>query len=299
MSSKPTVVKVKNKNGLIIPGIHHPSTTKDVCLLWIWGMSGVFQDVPYSTELLSQLSRNKIGFLAGHNRGLDSKGNKVVTKVNADGSFQTKLYQHPYLKYTESVNEIELWKLRAIKLGYKNIIIGGHSLGCNRIISYISSHGDSDVTSVILASPTDMVGNVVNPGYQTGYKEMIAEARKNMVSGNTSRLLSIKVWDKYVLTSQMFSDLFVDGCPADNLPILKKPKSFTELASIHVPVLAINGENDDGVIRSLEDDLKLIKEKAINTISFKQKVIKSADHNYKGKEIEFSKEIFKWIESIK
>lgn len=153
-------------------------------------------------------------------------------------------------------------------LGYKKIVLLGHSLWTNKTIHYFSEKKPSDVVGVVLASPPDMVGLFEKPEYQPNHKELRDEAKRNVAEGNPRKLVSGLLWDWYTLSSQTYLDLSQQGGPVDNLPVMRNPEKFSELAQINVPILGVMGEKDDIAIRTLEEDLELIKEKAIACPSF-------------------------------
>ncbi|EPY2276411.1 alpha/beta fold hydrolase [Clostridium sporogenes] len=41
------------------------------------------------------------------------------------------------------------------KLGYKNIILMAHSMGCNKVVYYLSKYKVKELQSVILVCPPD------------------------------------------------------------------------------------------------------------------------------------------------
>ena len=131
-----------------------------------------------------------------------------------------------YERFNESIFDIKLWINEAKKFGYEKIILMGHSLGCNKVINYYSKEKSSVVNAIILASPPDMVGLAKLKRYQPNYNDLLAEAKKNLSDKEPRKILSSILWDWYMISSQTFLDLFEDGCPADNLPILRNPGEF-------------------------------------------------------------------------
>jgi alpha/beta superfamily hydrolase len=107
------------------------------------------------------------------------------------------------------------------------------------------------------------------------------------------------LWGWYTISAQTFVDMFEDGCPADNLPIMRNPESFPELESVSVPTLAIMGEYDDIVVRTLKEDMDLLEKKARNASSFTKVFLSGANHTYDNREKELSVEILKWLKSAK
>ena len=124
---------------------------------------------------------------------------------------------------------------------------------------------------------------------------MLMEAKKNVAEGKLKQLLSSTLWEWFNLSSQTFLDLFEDGGPADNFPVLRNPEEFPELASINVPILGLMGEYDDIEIRNLKEDLDLIASKATNVPSFEKVFIQKANHNYEQQEEQLAQVVLQWV----
>ena len=116
-----------------------------------------------------------------------------------------------YERFLESEYDIEAWLEKSRKLGYKRIILLGHSLGCNKVIHFYFKRRPTDVVGIILTSPPDIVGLAKLPRYQSNYPELLAEARKNIRDNRPRKKLSTQIWNWYELSSQTFLDLFEEN----------------------------------------------------------------------------------------
>ena len=202
------------------------------------------------------------------------------------------------LRFLDCVYDIDAWINEIKSYGYKKIILVGHSLGCNKTIHYFANKHPKDVAGIILVSPPDMVGLFEKPEYQPNHKQLFTEAKRNIEEGKPAKLVSGMIWNWYYLSSQTYIDLSECGGPADNLPILRNPDKFTELASIEVPILAIMGEFDDIVIRTLNEDLNMIEEKAISCPCFTKSLLSGANHTYDRREEDLANVILKWVKKF-
>ena len=280
---------------LKLPGMYYPSDKKDLCVLFIHGMSGFFLENYFGHILGRLLQENKLGYIYTHNRGYAHINDINTSQKKEDGGFKSKRGGAVYERFEGCVPDIEAWLAKGRELGYKKFIIIGHSLGGPKVVHHYYKKQPKDVIGIVLASPADMVGLVKKQEYQPNYLELLEEARENVSSGDKEKLLSGKVWDWYVLSSQTFLDLFEEGGPADVLPVLDNPEHFPELEAVDVPIYCIMGEYDDIAIRTLEEDMELLKSKATNSSSFDTHLLLGANHSYEGKEREFSECVFKWI----
>jgi pimeloyl-ACP methyl ester carboxylesterase len=261
-------------------------------------MSGTILCDYFNDVLGRTLSQNGIGFLFGHNRGHDLVNNTITNSTDANGQYVSKRIGMTYERFCECLIDIDAWIDEASKLGYKSIVLMGHSLGCPKVVYYFSKKKPHIVTAVILASPADMIGLLKK--YDSHHEALLAEAKKHMASGQPEKLLSHKIWNTEELSAQTFLDLFEENGPADVLPLLRNPSIFPELQSINVPMLVLYGtaESPTMSIRTLEEDLALMQNKATSCPSFTQKLIPGATHYYDRYEQEFANVVYDWLRSL-
>ncbi len=279
--------------------MHWSSKSAKTCVVCIHGMSGNILENFFAEILGEEFSANWYGFIYGHNRWYCHINDIKTSEIEKDRGNKTRRIWAIYERFEESIYDVDLWVKETKKLGYKNIILMWHSLGCNKVIHYLYKHKNHNISKVILASPPDMVGLASLKRYQENYTEMLAEAKKNIANNKPKKLLSSSLWDWYFISSQTFVDLFEDHCPADNLPLLRNPEKFEELAQINIPIFAFMGEFDDITINSLEKDLQQIKEKAINCPKFDTAILEWSNHVYGNKEKELATMILNWLEGIR
>ncbi|KKS33215.1 MAG: hypothetical protein UU93_C0001G0046 [Candidatus Amesbacteria bacterium GW2011_GWA2_42_12] len=273
------LIYTTTEDKLILPGAHYSSDKKDLCVVFVHGMSGNILENIHANVLGQTLIINNIGFLYGHNRG-----HSHINDIAIAGTTTSRRIGATYERFEESIFDIDAWTKSATDLGYSKVILAGHSLGGPKVIHYISKKSPFSVTGVILASPADMVALFEKD--EPSHSEILETANKNISQGKPLEIIPYKIWDWYYLSSQTMVDLFTRGGPADILP---------EISSITQPILALYGENDDSFIKSVQEDLDDLKNMATNCKSFTTKIIPGANHTYDGKEAEFSEVILNWI----
>lgn len=285
---------VWTSDGLKLPGFHFSGS--DTCVLTIHGMSGNFLENFYAHEIGKVLAKQNIGYIYGHNRGYGHI-NDITTK-HSDGSTDYTRVGSTYEIFNDSDKDVAVWVDKCRELGYKNIVLMGHSLGCNKVIYYLHKNPDSGIKAVILSSPPDMVGLMKLDSYQPYYKELLVEATQLMQEAKPREILTHDVWDWYRLSAQTFLSLSEEGGPVDNLPVLRSPERFDQLETITQPILGIMGEFDDIGVVDLRKDIELIKSKALACKSFDIQFIEGADHGYNGKENELASTILEWVNKL-
>ena len=271
------------EDGLRLPLVHFESANKDICVVFIHGMCGNFIDNFFASVWGKYLSRNNIGFIYAHNRGHSIENDiKMI-----DGSL--KRYGCMYEIFEESIYDIDLAIKSAKELGYKKVILLGHSYGCNKVIyHYYKKH--PDIIGVILASAPDMIGSHLLV-QSDDYDELINEAKTNIDNNEPTKLLHKMIEDYMYMSSQTYFNWFKEDSNLDNLPVIRGNNNWEQFESINVPVLTFSGSNEEDYYLHLD----LLKEKAINCPDFEYKIIDDTGHTYKGKEEEIGKLILDWI----
>ncbi len=270
------------EDGLKLPMVHFSSKEKDICVIFIHGMCQTIINNYFATVWGNVLSENNIGFLYEHNRG-HSIENDITMK---DGTF--KRCGCMYELFEDCIYDIDLALQKAQKLGYKRLILLGHSYGCNKLIYYYYKKRPN-ILGLILASAPDMVG--LHLYRQNDYKELMKEAKENMDNGEPTRILKNLIEDYMYMSSQTYYNWVHANSNLDNLPVMNNSENWYQIETIDIPVLTFSGSNETDNYLHLE----LLKEKAKNCNDFEYEYINNTDHFYNGKELEIGNIILKWI----
>ena len=146
------IIKVNTKRGLELKGAIFDAQGTDTVLVMLTGIcSNIFQnELLYSTGKL--LQENGIATIIGHAH--DSFSCFAYTdfstrKQKISGTFDDN-FEMVY-------EDVEAYVKYAKELGFKNIILGGHSLGSNKIIHYLGNTKDDFIDYFIISSPVDII----------------------------------------------------------------------------------------------------------------------------------------------
>lgn len=147
------ILKVVTPRGLELKGAIFGDNTNDTVLVMLTGIcSNVFQnELLYTTGNL--LSENRITCIIAHAHDSFScfaYSDFSTGKQRHAGTFNddfNMVYEdvESYVKYAKE------------EMGFKNIILGGHSLGSNKIIHYLGNTPDDFVDYFIVSSPVDIM----------------------------------------------------------------------------------------------------------------------------------------------
>ncbi len=269
-------------DGLMLPMVHFESKEKAICVICIHGMCGTIVDNYFATVWGKILSEKNIGFIYEHNRG-HSIENDIVMK---DGSF--KRCGCMYEIFEDCIYDIDLAIQTAKDKGYKRIILLGHSYGCNKVIYYYYKK-HPNILGIILASAPDMIGSHLL--LEPDYKELLAEAKKNIDNNEPTKLLHKMIEDYMYMSSLTYYNWYNENSNLDNLPVISNKEHWKQFETIDVPILTFSGSNEEDYYQHLD----LLKDKALNCKNFEYKIIENTGHTYKNKEKEIANLIFEWI----
>jgi alpha-beta hydrolase superfamily lysophospholipase len=275
------------EDGLKLNGVHYETENKEICVLLLHGMAGNIIDNYFGEVLGEKLNEAGISMIFCHNRGwghISDFRTKEKGLVRVGAALEI---------FEDSILDIDLWIEAAKKLGYKKIILMGHSIGANKVIYYMSEKGNTEyIKSVILASPADMVGGLI--AQEERYDDLIQEAKENVNNGKENKLLPFAEDDWYIMSSKTFLNTRQRHSISNNYPINDNPEKFEQLEKIKQPILAFYGSKENDRICNAES-LEVLKEKATSSEKVTTEIIQTTGHSYKNKENHLAKLVINWI----
>lgn len=269
-------------DGLRLPMVHFNSKEKDICVICIHGMCQTIINNDFAVVWGNILSNNNIGFIYEHNRGY-SVENDILIK---DGSYRR--YGCMYEIFEECIYDIDLAINKAKELGYKRVVLLGHSYGCNKIIYYYYKK-QQDIIGIILASAPDMLGSHFSE--QEDYKELLQEAKENIDKGMPTQLLHKMIEDYMYMSSQTYYNWYNDNSNLNNIPVIANPEHWEQVEKIDIPILTFSGSKENDYYQHLE----LLKSKALKCRDFEYQYVDNANHFYIDKEEDVGVLILNWI----
>lgn len=278
------IVRFESSDKLGLTGVLSSNGKSQTCIIFIPGMgSGAFANVGLA---LSSKMRNASVFLA-NNRGMGLVSGFSKRKGQKRSRF---LAGTQLERFEDSVFDIKGAVNAASRLGYKKIILCGHSTGCQKAAYYLYKTPDRRVKGMVLVAPTDdhnlFIKNLGRKasGIAKECSRMIKSGRGNAAApGDTG--LSAQRLDSVINPKRIEGRLFnYEG-------------NLKEFGKIKVPVLAIFGSDEENSTKDVAKCLDLL-EKSSASRSFSKKIIPGADHSFHGKEKALSSAISAWISRL-
>lgn len=132
-------LEVATNRGTVLNGVIFDSekSAADTVLIAITGIHGNFYSNPFYFNIGETLSANGMDFVYAQTN--DAFG-QIETYNAKTGDKKIIGSWNERFSYTDE--DIEAYLKFAEKIGYKHIILAGHSLGANKVIYYLSRHHD-------------------------------------------------------------------------------------------------------------------------------------------------------------
>lgn len=255
-------------------------SNKKTCLIYVHGMNGNF----YKNSIPFELSKQKnFSIFSINTRGHDLLST-VRTKTGKNGILAgtgAEIFEDSAKDIKGAVNAVK-------KLGYKDIFLGGHSTGCQKITHYIYKTKDKRVRGIVLFAPADdysikklELGKNFNT-FQENIKKLLKNKNKiNNPIEEQGFFTPNRLKSAYTKNGKESMIYYYDG-------------ELKEFSSIRIPILAIFGSKEQFSDRNVLEYMKILKTKT-KSKNFTYSIIKNANHSFYDYERELLKVVNNWI----
>lgn len=241
--------------------------------------------------LSKEISNAGVAYFAFNNRGAElmtytrkTTGEKIL---NGGSVYEDVL--DGYYDIKGAINKM-------LELGYTDIYLQGHSLGCTKIVyTYNKLKNENNVKNIkgiMLLSLVD-IPDCQKYDLENKYVEMMEYAENKEKEGKLSDFMPIESFD-HPICVRSYLRYFKYNKDIDFARFWDKDYNFKELNNIQIPLFLRWGNVHDLVVQNLDDLIKFLKSKIQNE-KLDIGYIDGADHGYTGKEETLAKEIISFI----
>jgi len=232
-----TLVRFITKDNLRLDGLlWYPTKPTTRVIIHVHGTAGNFYENLFLDTMHTEFTAKGWAFLAFNNRGANDEG------------AQTEIFEDCE---TDIVAAIEFCK----KQGFTEIVLQGHSYGCNKVTWYALQTGFAG--KIVLLAPCDMVA----------IKREAGETNHCWKARDDKNLDMFRYGNKTIMP---------------------------ELAKIKNDILVEMGTNDPHIAQDKRDCIKLIT-KSFPNARVTGHIIADADHSYRGFEEDLVRNITTWL----
>lgn len=288
------IIEIEASDKVMLDGfVLGPKKAKEI-YIFIHGLGGsLFSRIDLAKELISP-SRAVMMF---NNRGYGLYNRfKKIDKKKPKG-YLSLLAGSIAEIFKDSLYDISGAISEAKKQGYKEIILVGHSTGCNKIAYYLSKYQQGNVLAGIFLAPmSDFAFAKQNISPKLLSKAEL-EAKKLVKQGKGSEFLDLKYWPE-LISAQRFLSLYTKDSLEEIFCFTSSGKKSEVLRKINKPILTILAAEDEYADRDISRYAPWF-EGEIKGDGSTIKVIPEANHSFKNKQQILKKEILKFVKLIK
>lgn len=279
------LTSIRTRDGVSLHGIIVRSRQKSAtALIWIHGLGSNFSGgQALVKELSARCTKNGITYFKFNTRGHDSAHRDTRKKKGLHGS--------GFERFTDCVPDIRAMITEARRLGYRKLILAGHSTGANKALYYLLKTSDPAVKGLLVLGPVNDIAAGRKKFGAVGLTRGVALAEK-LAKKNPMALMPQKYG---IVTAQRFLSMFRAGGTEDTFPYLDPRADWKALKSVRVPVAAVFGQQDEYLDRPAKKIIEIFRANAPLAKSFTGAIIKGADHGFKGKEKELADAIIRFV----
>lgn len=286
------IISTKSTDGITFKGLlSEPDSPKGI-IIHIHGMAGSIVLNSYYQPMHERYSQSGWAFLVGEHRGTGT-----ITQFNSDKGVVN--LGNAYEIFEECIYDIQGWVDFAKKLGYTNIWLQSHSLGPSKVAYYVSESNETAIRGLIWISPTDMLGVVHSDEGIKDHRLLFLESQKLIGENKDRQQLSRLLWGDTTLSAQTYLSLFGDDAKDAIFNYANPSLGWDIINSIKLPVLAITGTQDSGVVTVLDANkaMNILESQLSNSPRKKTVVYGNAKHDFNGFEDRIVNDVLEFINS--
>jgi len=282
------LIRLKTRDNLELQGLLcEPSKKASKAIVNVHGWVGNFYENRFMDHISEEAFGKNIAFFTFNNRGAgiitEFMRNNKREKIG--GSLE--LFEDCVFDLESAVDFLH-------ERGYKEIILQGHSLACQKIVYYMHTKKDKRVKGLVLLAPVDDVEVVTGKLYNNSvsrYNKSLKTARKMNSEGRGSHPVPKWMQIYPCLSANMFIQISDPESASGH--IFDYSGDLAELKSLTIPVLAVFGSIDD-YQPNPADKLEIIKRINAN----KTILMQESNHWFAGHEDELAKNVVGWVTKI-
>lgn len=285
-----SVHKAYSTDGIELDAIlFEPPKNTNKIIVHVHGKEGHFVQNHFVQVLGEKYAANGYAFLTFNNRGHDYMAD-LLRKTSTgfvweQGGSMFDLLENSQFDIQGIVDYV-------LTLGYKEIMLQGHSLGPHKICYFLTHVSNPPISKVIFLTTADVRYQFDSSVPE--WEKYSLVAKRMIDDGKGSALMPIRLWSNCPVSAATFWNY---TNPHNNCFVFNgtHPEAeFKNFNKISLPILVVNPENDVASGIQAGKFISLLKK---NTVSkhFEGIVIKNAVHNFLSKEDELAKTILEWL----
>lgn len=297
-SMKGELVRFVTKDGILLHGflIRHDGGRRhrDV-VIHIHGLNGNFYRSLLAWELADSYVKSGYDLLAINTRGANTIATLYRKGKKGKKGWQRRWGGTAVERFEDCVHDIGGAVDFCRRMGYKHIVLQGHSTGCQKSVYYQAKKNDKRVSAVVLLAPADDLNS-----NKKSMKRRFAPALKVALKLSKNKdplkqMMPPGIYNSPVSASRFLS--FSDERRTEAQIFDYAKGEFRLFRRIKTPILAIFGSKEEYRTMPVSKYLDMLK-RASKSRHFTALEIKGADHGFRGKEEELARAVVSWLDHL-
>lgn len=279
---KQELVRINSIDEIEQPGIlYTPNEKTDKIVIHVHGLNGNFYENRFLDILAKSYTNKNYAFLTFNNRGRD-----FITELLKGNDFT--IIGGSLERFKDCLLDIEGVVNWVKDKGYKEIILEGHSYGCNKVIYYYNQKKDNDIKKIVLLAPCDIPSEGKKFLSEEEYIKAKAESTRLVKEKKETELIDFSVMaNGKIAAGTYYNDFLPNGDPDFIRYVDGKNGRSDILKSIDIPTLVVFGDVDECV---LTQPIDIVTGYLTNNLSdCNIQIIEGANHSYTHKYEELEK----------
>jgi pimeloyl-ACP methyl ester carboxylesterase len=270
------IVRVKTLDNVDLQGLHFRAQGEagDRVIIHLHGIWGNCYENPFIDHFISAYPQQGFAYMT------------VNTRFHDGGSLRGK--------FETCLLDIRAWLDYAQRLGYRSVILQGHSLGTHQAVYYMTSGQPHDnVRALILLAPVDNIALYCTDDV-TVRRQRIAQA-KAIAAEDPDTEIPKSLFDTWPLSAGTYLNLIDFETKEDVFPFREGTLVGSPLSTIRVPAFVAVAGNDFTLYPSAQSQVDQLRQlEGIEAVQ-----ITNAPHNFAEHEPELLADIQQWLARIK
>ena len=273
---KQELVRINSIDNIEQPGIlYSPNNDTNKIVIHVHGLNGNFYENRFLDTIAKSYTDNNYAFLTFNNRGRD-----FITELFKGDDFT--IIGGSLERFKDCILDIDGIVNWVKNKGYNEIILEGHSYGCNKVLYYYNHKKSDNIKKIVLLAPCDIPSEGKKLLSKEEYDKAKSDSTRLVQEGKESDLIDFSVMANGKIAAGTYYYDFLPGGENDFIRYVDGANGKSEiLNSIDIPTLIIFGDVDECV---LTQPIEIVKEYLTNNINdCNIQIIEGADHSYAGR----------------
>lgn len=281
-----TLVRIITEDALVLHGLfYEPTKGSRKAIIHIHGWTGNFYENEFLNHIAHMCTQQGYGFLTCNTRGAG-----FVQEFLDDNHHSYHKVGGSLERFSDSTMDIRAMLDFLYDRGYDEVILEGHSTGCQKSVYYAATANDTRIKGVIALEPADdpaIVRNILG----VTYGRAIRYAARKVSQGASNAPMPSWIPFGVALSAQRFLDIARPDSPEGSIFHVAKPGPL--LHSLTRPILVVSAEHSE------YQDPEPLHQMLAHTISNPTlHIVPDTGHWFIGYEQNLTTHISNWLRQI-